>query len=219
MMNDEKNTRSASMDSPITERQADIVGKPPRIKSLALDELDAAEAIANYEKIRSASSGNTAAASVEEIPELVMTLLRHPELYQRLSDVSVVLMSRGELDARDRQLAVLRLTWLCQAPYAFGEHVKHSRRIGIGAEELERIRTGSADSYWARHEKAILKAVEELHANAMISDDTWSVLAESLNEKQLFELTVLVGQFTLVAYFQNALRLRLRDGNDGLLER
>ena len=40
--------------------------------------------------------------------------------------------------------------------------------------------------------------------------------AKRLNDHQLFELTVLIGQFTATAYFQNSLRLRLEAGNDGL---
>ena len=53
----------------------------------------------------------------------------------------------------------------------------------------------------------------------MISDPVWGVLSRQLDEKQLFELLVLVGQFTTVAYFQNALRLRVAPGNIGLRAR
>jgi hypothetical protein len=53
----------------------------------------------------------------------------------------------------------------------------------------------------------------------MISDATWEMLAKRLDEKQLFELAVLVGQFTTVAYFQNSLRLRLSEDNKGLRAR
>ena len=53
----------------------------------------------------------------------------------------------------------------------------------------------------------------------MISDPTWEILSKRLDDKQLFELPVLVGQFTTVAYFQNALRLRLDGDNVGLRAR
>ena len=35
----------------------------------------------------------------------------------------------------------------------------------------------------------------------------------------LVELLIVIGQFTATAYFQNALRLRLEVGNDGLSAR
>jgi len=53
----------------------------------------------------------------------------------------------------------------------------------------------------------------------MVSDETWAVLAERLDYKQQIELLVVVGQFTNVAFFQNALRFRLAPGNLGLQDR
>ena len=53
----------------------------------------------------------------------------------------------------------------------------------------------------------------------MISDATWEVLDSSLDDKQLIELVMLVGQYQTVAYYQNALRVRLREGNAGLSAR
>ena len=53
----------------------------------------------------------------------------------------------------------------------------------------------------------------------MIGDETWATLAETYDEKQLVELILLVGQYQTVAYYQNSLRFRLRDGNSGLSER
>lgn len=111
---------------------------------------------------------------------------------------------------------VLRVAWLWQAPYEWGEHVKLAKAAGITSEEIERVTAGSAAPGWDDHEAALLRAAEELCADAMISDATWAVLAQRLDEQQLFELPVLVGQFTNVAYFQNALRLRLESHNPGL---
>lgn len=56
-------------------------------------------------------------------------------------------------------------------------------------------------------------------AAAAISDAAWTTLAKRLDEKQLLELPVLVGQFTNVAFFQHVLRLRLESPNPGLRAR
>jgi hypothetical protein len=47
--------------------------------------------------------------------------------------------------------------------------------------------------------KAILRAVDELHGDAMISDATWQTLAKQLDERQLIELPIIVGQYQTVA--------------------
>jgi alkylhydroperoxidase family enzyme len=168
------------------------------------------------------SSGAAAAeiaAQVAALPEVVRTMVRHPELFARQLDVGLFLLSQGALERRDRELAILRIGWLCQAPYEWGEHVIVAKKLGIASEEIERITLGSQAPGWSEHERAILRATEELHADAMISDETWTSLLKTLDEKQLIELPILIGQYQTVAYYQNSLRLRLQGGNLGLKAR
>lgn len=198
-------------------RHAEVLGAPPRIGPLKPEEV-AEAALANTISLRKASS-KSPEVSMGDIPELVFTLLRHPDLYQRVADLSIQLLGRGLLTPRERELVVLRVAWLWQAPYEWGEHVKLAKSVGITSEEIERVIEGSHAADWNEHEAALLRAAEELKQDAMIGDETWAVLAQRLDERQLFELTVLVGQFTNVAFFQNALRLRLEPHNAGLLAR
>lgn len=199
-------------------REARVLGAPPRIAPLPPEQaLDLA--IENTASLRKAASRNAENLSLADIPELVFTLLKHPDLYQAIAGLSIQLLGRGRLAARDRELVVLRVAWLWQAPYEWGEHVKLAKAAGITSAEIERLIAGSAAPGWEAHDAALLRAAEELIDDAMISDETWAVLAQRLDEQQLFELPVLVGQFTNVAFFQNALRLRLEDHNPGLQAR
>jgi alkylhydroperoxidase family enzyme len=199
-------------------REQLILGRPPRIRPLEIDEI-ADEALESIRNIRRATGNPNPIVSAADVPEVIRTLLHHPDLYQRVAAVSMQLLGSGVLTTRDRELVILRTAWLWQAPYEWGEHVRVGKRCGLTTEEVERVTQGSSCSGWSEHEQALLRAVEELHANAMISDDTWAVLSRRLDDRQLFELTVVVGQFTMVAYFQNSLRLRLAPDNVGLRAR
>jgi len=158
-------------------------------------------------------------ALLMQLPEIVRTMLRHPDLFARQVDMGIQLLAQGALAPRDRELAILRIGWLCQAPYEWGEHVQVARKLGLSGEDIERITRGSAAAGWVEHEQAILKAVEELFEGAMISDATWATLSKRLDERQLIELPIVVGQYQTVAYYQNSLRLRLHEGNLGLRAR
>lgn len=194
-------------------RQALILGQPPRIAPLKPSELgkEAAESALALRKAASAPAS-------DEVTEFTATMLRHPALYQRQTELAFQLYG-GALSARDRELVILRTGWLCKAPYEWGEHVRIGKRVGLTPEEIERVTRGSTASGWDENDRAILSAVEELSENAMISDETWAILARRLDEKQLIELPVLVGQYQGLAYLQNALRLRLIPGNPGLSAR
>jgi alkylhydroperoxidase family enzyme len=155
-------------------------------------------------------------ALVANLPEIVRTMLRHPELFARQTDIGIQLLGQGAWAGRDRELAILRVGWLCRAPYEFGEHVHVAKTLGITSEEIERITVGSTAPGWSEHEQAILRAVEELYENAVISDATWATLAKRLDDRQLIELPIVIGQYQTVAYYQNSLKLRLHEGNLGL---
>lgn len=220
-MNYEKHVTDSNQglsECSIDRREALITGKPPRI--LPLDSAEVLEAARERTaQLRLAATGDSTPVQLSDIPEMLLTLMCHPELYDKVASLSMQMLGKGALAPRDRELVVLRVGWLCQAPYEWGEHVQIARQVGISSEEIEKVTQGSSAEGWCEYQRALLTAVEELHANAMISDDTWALLAKRLDDKQLFELTVLVGQFTLVAYFQNSIRFRLSAGNEGLAAR
>jgi alkylhydroperoxidase family enzyme len=202
----------------IAAREAEVLGKAPRVQPLKSEEIaDATLEIRLH--MKRASGQDHFEMRADNVPEVLLIMLRHPELCRKHTDLGLFLLGSGTLSPRDRELAVLRVAWLCQAPYEWGEHVAVAKSQGMTSEEVERITVGSAAAGWSEHDCAILRAVEELLTTAMISDETWAMLARTLDEQQLIELPVLIGQYQGTAYFQNALRLRLQDHNPGLSAR
>jgi alkylhydroperoxidase family enzyme len=209
-MNTSINDGQALFD--IDAREADIVGKPQRIRSLTPDEFDA-EARAMVTKLRA-----TLGLSTEQIPAVFGLMLRHPGLFKVQMDMGVQLF-KGEIGPRERELAVLRIGWLCRAPFEWGEHVDIAKSYGMTSDEIERITQGSTATGWNEHERSILTGVEELFATQMISDATWETLAKTWTERQLLEFPMLVGQYYATALQQNALRVTLAKVNPGLRHR
>ncbi|HEX7856203.1 MAG TPA: carboxymuconolactone decarboxylase family protein [Sphingobium sp.] len=213
-------TIAPEMMDEIRAREAEILGHPPRIPPV--DRQSVAEEVqATTAKLRGGVVGKDAAPfPLEAIPEIMFTLCRYPELWDKIMALSLHLQSStGALPARIRQLAILRTAWLLQAPYEWGEHVRHSKRVGLTSEDVERAVIGSAAPGLAPEDAAIFACCEELREHVMVSDATWARLGAILNDEQRFELLVLIGQFTNVAYFQNTLRLRLEPLNEGLAAR
>lgn len=196
----------------IEARQVEILGQPSRITPLEQDAI-APEVSAMVAQIMAAIGREPP----KRLSDHTSIVLRHPELYRRHTELALMLY-RGALTARQRELAVLRLSWISGAPFEWGEHVENGKRIaGLSGEEIARIKDGADAPGWDEDDRAILRAVEELLAQAMISDATWAALEGFLNDQQLIELPVLVGQYLGVAYLQNSLRSPLLAGNAGLL--
>jgi 4-carboxymuconolactone decarboxylase len=201
-------------DFDIDAREAQVLGKPQRIEPLKQEDFDD-EARALVITVR--ESLGLSEHSV--MPEAFGTMLKHPGLYRCQMEMGVQLLGKGVLDSRERELAVLRVGWLCRAPYEWCQHVDIAKRYGVTAEQVERATKGSSAPGWTPHEAAIVRAVEELLGDQSIADDTWNVLARSWTERQLLEFLAVVGYYVSIAYSQNALRMRLMPGKKGLRER
>jgi alkylhydroperoxidase family enzyme len=200
----------------IAARHAEVVGSAPRIEPLRPDELDES-AIAFHESTRVVGNREDHERTLADLPEIIGTMLRHPDLLKQHTELGVYLAVGGALPPRDRELAILRIGWLCRAPYEFGEHVIIARKLGFSARDIAALKSGSGDPHWAEHERAVLGAAEELFGNAAIADPTWAVLAQSYDARQLIELPMLIGHYQQLSYLMNSLRLRLHNGNAGLL--
>ncbi|MEO6247493.1 MAG: carboxymuconolactone decarboxylase family protein [Sphingomicrobium sp.] len=203
----------------IEAREAEVLGQPPRLAPVDRKSA-AAEVEAVTATLRSQVVGDAKSIALDQIPEIMFTFCRYPALWDAIVGLSLPLQNAAAvLPARERQLAILRTAWLLQAPYEWGEHVKHGRKIGFSDEDIDRLIAGSAAPGWDEKDRAIVRCCEELRENAMVTDETWAKLSEHLDDHQRFELLVLIGHFTNVAYFQNSLRLRLEPSNEGLRAR
>jgi alkylhydroperoxidase family enzyme len=183
----------------------------PRIGPLPAEEIgdDAMEIIAGVMQAQ-------ALPGRRDVPEFIATMIRHRELFRRQADLSAQLFA-GALPFRLTELVLLRTAWLCKGGYVWGHHSQLAQRVcGFSQDDIARIIAGSSAPGWDELDGAVVRAVEELHESAQIRDATWAVLARHLDERQLIELPILVGQMHGVIYTQNALRVRLMPGSLGL---
>jgi 4-carboxymuconolactone decarboxylase len=183
------------------------VGKRPvRVAPLADEELD--------EQQRELLAGVLAAGPTQNI---FRTLARHPGLFRKWMPFGGKLLN-GKLPARERELAILRVGWLCSADYEWGQHVPIGRRAGLTDEEIARIPAGPSDPAWSELDRAVLAATDELHASAYVSDETWATLAEAFDDKQLIELVMSIGHYHLVSFALNTFGVEREEGVVGLPE-
>jgi 4-carboxymuconolactone decarboxylase len=145
----------------------------------------------------------------QPVRNIFTTLAHHPRLLKRWSAMAGVLLFRGELPPRDRELLILRTAWNCRAHYEWGHHVDNVRRVGMSNAEIARIADGPDADGWPPADALLLRAADELHHEAQVSDATWAELAQRYGPAQLVELCMLVGQYHMVAFALNSLGVQL----------
>lgn len=144
------------------------------------------------------------------------TLIHYPVLFGNwLKFANYVLSKRSSISARDREIAILRIGWLCQAEYEWAQHVIIGKAAGITDAEIERIAAGPLATGWNAFDAAIVRAADELHQDKIVSDATWKTLSERYNEQQMLDLVFAVGQYNLVSMVLNTFGVQLDPGLRG----
>jgi len=121
-------------------------------------------------------------------------------------------MFNSSLAPRDREIVILRIGWLCQSGYEFGQHILIGRDAGLNDGEMKAIAVGADAPNWSEAEQALLKATDELHADAFISNATFAELTEHFEEKQIFDVIFAVGQYNMVSMALNSTGVQLDEG-------
>ncbi|MEE2673093.1 MAG: carboxymuconolactone decarboxylase family protein [Myxococcota bacterium] len=146
------------------------------------------------------------------------TLAHHPKLMKRWLVFGNHVLGKSTLSPREREIAILRIGWLCRAEYEWGQHVAISRGIGMSEADIQRVAEGPDASGWDPFEATLLRAVDELHDDAIITDATWKALAARYDTQQLMDLVFTVGQYNLVSMALNTFGVQLDEGIEGFPE-
>jgi 4-carboxymuconolactone decarboxylase len=140
------------------------------------------------------------------------TLAHHPDLLRRWLVFATHVLSKSTLDARDRELLILRTGWNCRSRYEFSQHVVIARRSGITDDEIDRVTHGPQADGWSEPDRLLLVAADELHGSSTLSTPTWDALTSRYTTEQVLDLIATVGNYHVVAMFLNATRVALDAG-------
>ena len=139
------------------------------------------------------------------------TLARHPALMHAFHAFNGHILFTSTLEPRERELLVLRVAKLRDAAYEWAQHVVVGRDSGLDDDDIARIADGPDAPGWSPIDAALLRAVDELIADARISDATWAVLADTLDEHQLMDLVFTVGAYEVLAMAFRSFDIQLDD--------
>lgn len=153
------------------------------------------------------------------ILNIFRTLAHHPKLLKRWLVFGNHILSKTSLTPRDREIAILRVGWLCRAGYEWGQHVAIGKEAGLSDEEIDRITQGPDADGWSAAESALLRAADELHEDSFVTDATWASLNEHFSTQQLMDLVFTVGQYHTVSMALNTFGVQLEEGAEGLPSR
>lgn len=141
------------------------------------------------------SDGPTNSLNVNKMMAHAENSVRH---FMRLGSS---LLSQVKLDARLRELSILRIATLCNSHYEWYQHEKMAREVGVSEEKIAGVKGGPGSGCFDDLERLVLKYTDEVTLQVKSTDETFHALAERLDHRELVELTLTIGFYNMVARF------------------
>jgi 4-carboxymuconolactone decarboxylase len=103
--------------------------------------------------------------------------------------------------------------WLCQSEYEWAQHARIAEaEAGLANEDIHRIAQGPAAAGWSEFDRTLLRMVDELRYDTMISDATWRALRARYSVQQVMDALYTAAQYQLVSMALNSLGVQLDPG-------
>ena len=160
--------------------------------------------------------------NVEDLPEKVRTaaeklpplnimrmFLNAPTNALPLLSFGQSILTKQELDAHLRELAILRVAHLTGANYEWIQHVPIAKETGVTDEQVEAIPQGATAAAFDDLEKRVLRFTDEVTQNVKASQETFQALEKDLGPRQMVELALAIGFYGMVARIMESFEVEL----------
>jgi alkylhydroperoxidase family enzyme len=125
-------------------------------------------------------------------------LLHAPPLAACWLDLISTARSKTELDGRLREIAIIRVGYLNRTDYVVKQHVPQlAAPEGLTKEECDALADWKSSRYFSARERAALAYTDAMTRDIKVPDDVFDGLRPHFNERQIVELTVLIGTYNM----------------------
>jgi alkylhydroperoxidase family enzyme len=154
-----------------------------------IEEKDHPELSAEIEKIK---GGRGALINIYKL------LLHSPAVCMTWFEYIGAIRWRTKLSPRLREIAIVRIASAARYGYALQQHVPRiAVPDGVTLEECEALKDWRASGKFSEAERAALTYVDAMIAGPEVPDDTFDAMRKHYSEREVVELTVLVGTYIM----------------------
>lgn len=115
----------------------------------------------------------------------------------------------GAMDARRREIAVLRVAHATNARYEWVQHEQLGRSVGVSDAEIEAIRTEEPVSSLDEESNLICRVADEVSRDVRLSDDALEQIVDRYGPREASELILLVSYYNMVSRFLESTRVEV----------
>ena len=159
-----------------------------------------------------------AAAERADLPKamaplnIFRVLLHHPPLASAIANLLTTLLFGAKLDARLRELVILRIGWATGSAYEWTQHWRVATGLEIAEQDLLAVRDWR-QSTLGPAERAVLQATDETLERGVISPETWRECEKFVRgTEERLELVAAISNWQLISQVLRTLEVPLEAG-------
>jgi AhpD family alkylhydroperoxidase len=137
-------------------------------------------------------------------------LLHSPPLAATWLDHMSAVRWQTSLSGRLREIIVIRIAHLHRCAYVLQQHVPEMALAeGLTLAECDALADWGATKLFSARERAVLAYADAMVKGPDVTEDVFEALHKDFNERELVELTVLIGSYIMHNRVFNALKVDL----------
>ncbi|HXC12281.1 MAG TPA: carboxymuconolactone decarboxylase family protein [Stellaceae bacterium] len=141
-------------------------------------------------------------------------LLAHsPRAARSLNTLARFIRDGSRLDPRLRQMAILQVGYVTRAAYEYSHHIRISRDFEVSDDDIRAIADETAGRPTALEPlaKAVLRAARDMTRELAVSDETFAVLRQGLDDERLTDLLITIAYYNGLVRLMAAMQIDVED--------
>lgn len=131
----------------------------------------------------------------------IFRMLAHAERnYAGFMQLGGTILGRQKLDARLRELAILRIAQVSRARYEWDQHVPIALAAGVTQEQIDALEAGRSEAAcFDKIDGLLLDFTGEVMRDVRASDASLARMTEQFSSQEVVELVLVIGFYMMVA--------------------
>ncbi len=140
---------------------------------------------------------------------LLRAAVINADLFEKYDHVGQFVVRSSRPAARQKELVILRVSWLYHSPYEWSQHYPKALELGLSPADINNIKIGSSHPSWRAQDKVILSAVDQLVIDGGLSKDQWENLQEYYSTSEVMTLITTVMHYHWAAMVSKSFHVGL----------
>jgi alkylhydroperoxidase family enzyme len=142
---------------------------------------------------------------------LYRALANSPGLLRAFGGLGGYLRNGSRLDPALRELAILTVGRLANAPYEFQHHVEWAKKAGISDEQIAALGAWASSPLFDERQRAVMRYAWQATEQVRVADAVVEAVREFLDDERFTDLVAVVAFYNMVVRVLEPLQISLEE--------